>query len=542
MRRRYERILNPPIELGGRKSPANAILIDGAGELGLVYYNGQEGGYNIYDLCAPDVKDTRLRNSRAVWDILDRQLRDTSISLSSVVDMLKAPPFGLSTSVLQLFLAAFLSLNRDYITIHSATNASEPPIGVNGEKIAKIVEASKEYVILYKPLSSKQAEFLRGLIDILVPNLGSRRIEVGSLLDQVATLFSNKIKDTPIISQQPSINDLAGVLSDSSQDTLKICQRLIEIGHLSHELLKIGLLETLPQTLSLPKDSTVWTNESLAHALSDCSSAYKQLQQISTNLRRSLMQQIGQMFEADELPNSEKDALEAAKKWRIEKVKIVQLENLAGSSDAQELVKVLDDSPHSFEQAFLNTLPFRWKLQIFEQWQAISTKKMYLDRLILAKQVVEETVLLLAPTPSNETANVQSTTQTVALSKSSSILPTQSAISEPEASFQESLPRISTIKSEPARTIQSNDSLRALPVTNDERKQTKVATNIDFPNSAQVEKTLVAEQPVNIPLPQKVTNDAANQAFETIKAIFEGLLPSQQRKLWNLLVEEYDPR
>ncbi len=512
--------------------------------MGLIYYNGQERGYNIYDICVPDVKDVRLRNSRAVWDILDKQLRDPSISLSSIVDLLQARPYGLSAPVLQLFLAAFLSFNQDYITLHSAKNSLEPAIGINGEKIVKIVESPKEYMVLYKPLSGKQVEFLRALAEMLAPNLGSRRTELGSLLDRVATLFSAKIKDIHIISQQPSSNDLAEVLSDNSQDILTTCERLIEVGHLDQEALKTGLLETLAHSLGLPKDSAAWTDELLALALSNLNNAYKQLQQISTNLRRSLMRQIGQMFGLDELPKSEKEALEAAKKWRLEKVKIVQPGDLIHSSDAQELVKVLDDSPYSFEQVFLNALAFRWKLQIFEQWQSISTKKTYLERLTQAKQLVEEKASFLLPISSDETTNTQSTTQAVALSKSPSISPAQPATSELRVSLEESSPRTNLIEVEPTRQVHSNDLSRILPKTNanDEQEQTKIATDADLPKPTQVGKTLIAEQPINIPLPQQATNDTVDQAFETIKAVFAKLTHSDQIKLWNLLVEEYDPR
>lgn len=539
-----DKILNPPIKMSNGKSPADTILKNGAGELGLIFYKDREGAYSIYGVCLPDVREPRLRNSKAVWDVLDKRLSDTSISSwSDTVASLKSPPYGLSDSVLQLFLAAFLSLNRDYITIHSIKNAQEPPVEVSGEKIIKIVESPREYVILYKPLASQQVEFLRGLVNILLPSMGSRRSEVVSLLDQVAILLIQKIKGILIISQQPSTNDLVSVLSDNSQEMVATCERLIEVGHLSRELLKIALLDILPSSVGLSHDSTSWTEEMLTSALSQIDNAYKQLQKISSRLRRSIMQQIGQLFGLAEPSKSEKDVLDAAKKWRIEKVKRVRIDDLKESSDAQELLRFLDDDPHSFEQVFLNTLPSRWKLQDFEQWQALSTKTIYLDRLTRAKLFIENKAESLIPKLSEETIEIQPLIRASASSANHQFLSTQPAVAEPRPSSPgDGSSNSRTTEDTAIEEARQEDSKNVISLNGDEQKQVKMASVLDTGTPTQGEKTLVAEQPTGLLSSQTVAGETAVQAFETIKAIFEMLVPSEQIKLWDMLVQEYDPR
>lgn len=538
LREALDQILSAPFRRSGRKSPTDAILLDGAGELGLIYFTGQDGGYRIYDVCPPH--SSQCHDSRVVWSMFDERLRNPSVSLSEIMEELLLPPFGLSPQVIELFLAAFLRYNRDFVEVYTTKNMLSPQVDATGETIVKMVESPKDYAVFYTPFSGLQKEFLHALEHILLAKteFRSSRDEAASLRNRAAKLLRQRIKDVSFISQRPSLNDLAEVLSGSPQEVLTACMQLIEIGQLPDEALSAArLLDVLPISLGLSADNTKWTSNELQQALSLAESAYSTFRQLPRQFRQLVVLQIGQCFGVNELPKNENEILKAAERWRKEQVASVRIGGLAGKQDAQDLLKLLDDDPYSFEQVFLNALPSRWKLHIFEEWQNLGTRKVYLDRLEKAKLDIEAQT-------QRESATVyegqEITDRPINLS-TSRFRPegkqlTSSATSD--ATFKEEVyptdSRISASRavSPSARVAEAGspliESFRAVhPPTAEPTSKHQTERNASDAGT-EAEKDL--------------TSASVEQAFRTIKSIIDGLASREQRKLWTMLVEGYDPQ
>ncbi|GLV54348.1 hypothetical protein KDH_11960 [Dictyobacter sp. S3.2.2.5] len=376
-----------------KKSITDAILINGAQELDLIEYIDQKGGYNVYNVCAP-VND----HSKIVWQYLDSQLQKQGVNWAEIVEHLQSPPYGLYKPVIQLFLAAFLRLNRDYIEIYTTTNnygmrnSYGQRIDVTGETIIKMVDNPKDYLINYKPLPPQQKEFLMGLKDILTSSVAFanyRDIETESLRNQVATCLHRGIKAIPILTQVPSISELSSIYSDIPEKTIKIALSLIELAQQPDEKSRAAsLLETLPPKLGLSANYTEWTSATIHQALSLFGSAYPLLIQASKRLRQSITMSLSQSLGLPEPTEIEQEVFKAARQWRKEKVGTVHTTDMEYRSDARMLLQLLDD-PHNFEQVFLNALPANWGLNPVSQWQALSTRTLYLNRLKQAIQTIE---------------------------------------------------------------------------------------------------------------------------------------------------------
>ncbi|EFH84788.1 hypothetical protein [Ktedonobacter racemifer] len=515
-----------------RKSITEAILANGAEELGLIEYKDHEGGYNIYDVCVPD-----RSQSKAVWQYLDRQLQKQGISWSEIVEQLKCRPYGLYAPVIQLFLAAFLRLNRDYIEVYTIKNNHigrshyDQRIDVTGEVIIKMVDSPKDYLISYKPLPQQQKEFLMGLKDILTSSAefsNYRDIETESLHNQVATFLHQRIKAIPILSQVPSLSELSSILPGIPEETIKIAITLIEIALQPDDRSRAAsLLETLPLKIGLSANYTEWTSNTIQQALLLLKSAYHQLLQISKRLRQSIIMSLSQWFGLAEPTEIEQDVFKAANKWRKEKVGTVRTIDMENKSDARMLLHLLDN-PYSFEQVFFNALPANWGLHPISQWQTLNTRRLFLERFEQAIQTIEHKAAtqLRQSTGKDSGANERQVTN---LTKSI-------AASQPE---------IVRVKSSTINNAPSYVSSSPIPEAKDpgaEQKQINIPVT-SSPNNYQAQKNTnnkTEKDPSNIQ--QTFNENSIEDAFQTIRAIIDNLTPRNQRLLWTKLVEEYDPR
>ncbi|GHO75231.1 hypothetical protein KSD_30020 [Ktedonobacter sp. SOSP1-85] len=541
LRDALDNILNAPFRrANGKKSATDAILSDGARMLGLLYVVDRDGGYNRYDTCIPDQQNRRLQNSRFVWNTLDGQLK-SSVAWPNIVQQLESPPYGLYPSVLALFLAAFLHLNRDYIEVFDAKQVLNP-VGVTGEIILKMIDSPENYTIRYQPLTNPQREFLQGLLRILLPSqieLHTKRADAASLRNQVAKLLYQRIREVALIHQAPSLEELTEALPDMPRELLPACQGLIEFSQLREDSeRKAALLDALPEHIGLPVDGVEWDSKDINRALSNLESAYRQLQQLPKRLRQTIALQIGQWFGLSETPKDEKEVLEAALRWR--KLTGVRLQDLAGQVEAQDMLGLLDDRPYNFEQVFLNALPARWKLQTFGEWQALHTKKEYMNILEKAVQAVKDQVERLSSQILEERTVDRDVLQRPAQIGNNGSREERAGHSA-----------ISGAESLTAGTNQPN-STEATPLKDVIAPRQNTVGSSNFPATPPVvsrselhlrEKPHKAELAVEVASSRNdMASDTVEQAFEMIQSIFEGLLPKDQRRLWERLVEEYDPR
>lgn len=487
-------ILQAPFKLKKKGKPAKkAILLDGAGELGLVYSVRSEGGYEVYDVSQPDHK-----RSLAVWNLLDHELQQAT-PVSEVVEKLLSPPYGLYTPVLQLFVAAFYRLNRDHIEVYKATDRQKRPLDITSNEIIDLIDDPKQYIVRYQPLTERQRQFLHELERALPASSQKSaplRNRVAKSLRQLAR------KKVPLVARQASAGELAIVLSDVPHETLVAGAALVKAGHLSSEAKTVkALFETLSADLGLPADHTEWTDTSLQPLQITVPEACQALEHFSQRFNAYLAGQIGQQFGLTAPPINPDESLNAALEWRQQFS--LRAGDLAESPDAEYLLRILDNNPENFEDMFLNKLPDRWQLGVVKKWRQLGNCDEYLKRLQEAKTVIESKAL-----------EVEAQRQPTA----------------PDPAPDDSI-------ADPSSAATDSDTQKTV------RKPTRTGTLLDKLPNYKIRKatTVVADPPAPISFASDEVNPV-DEAFTKIEAIFSPLSPEEQDALLGRLNKEYDRR
>lgn len=496
-----------------RKSAVDAILMDGALELGLIYYADFRKGFKIYKICAPE---PRQKSSHVVWLQIHEQLQ-SGAALSEVVEKLLHRPYGLYPSVLEVFMAAFYRYNRDYLEVYSTNGINSQPIDVTGDTIIDMIEQPNRYIVRYQPLTETQCKFLRGLAErALYPGreFEIQRGETASLRNRAAILLRQWMKSIQGIPHQTSPEGLASVLQDVPQIILSLCALLIEIAFKPEQaMIAADLLDQLPLQVGLSKDSSNWTDAELDQALAYLETACQQLRRFPRTFAANMAWRIGQLFGSIERPANANDILDLALRWRKESVGAVQAHTLVGTPEARDLLHFLDDRPHSFEQVFLNALPSRWVTLPFREWKSVSLQGEYLLRLEKAKVAVEAKSVELG------------------------ILSSPKEVIEASSTLQQNL-QLSPSRISPIPLPQPETKVSEVVKTN----ATPVSPKVVYETQITEKVLRAAKQSEREQIPQQTVSITVDQAFATIKSIFDSLSPRDQRLLWEYLVQEYDPR
>jgi hypothetical protein len=193
-REALDHILSAPFQRSGKKSPTDVILFDGAEELGLISLIGQEGGYNRYNVCAPD--PNLHQTSRVIWNIFDEWLkeRDTTVAWLEILEELAQPPFGLSPQVIELFLATFLRFNQDCVKVYTTKKGLSPQIDVTEDIIIKMIESPKDYIVQYKSTTNMQERLLHAN-----ESVGNARHTADSQAQRTSFATYEETRNKPII-------------------------------------------------------------------------------------------------------------------------------------------------------------------------------------------------------------------------------------------------------------------------------------------------------------------------------------------------------
>lgn len=403
-------LLQAPFKLAvktkrGRKSADEAIILDGAGELGLIQQERRDGGFDIYSVCPPTAQQ---RNSLNIWMLLEQKLSQDTAWVD-IVATLSKPPYGLYPSVLQLFFASFYRYNQDYLEVFSAANVDGASLMITGSKLIEVVESPNKYVLRYQPLPEEQRKFLRGLVERALYPGRPIQLQVGetaSLRTRVAKLLRNWVGDqVPVVARQATVDELTGILEGTPAEVIGAGVALIQVAMQPQETgTSKALLDELPLKVGLSSDSSGWSDQKLDQAFTYLESACQTLKGFDKAFKKHMAGQIGQYFGLAEPPRNWNDILTVALEWRTNVVGQVRPTDLGGAPDSRDLLSVLEDEPHNFEQVFLNTLPHRWDLGLFEQWRNVSVRDKYLERLEQAKDAVKtraEELEVLSPKPTS---------------------------------------------------------------------------------------------------------------------------------------------
>src|SRR5256885_6025611 len=134
--------LPPPTK--GKRPPRDMILREGAKPLGFITQVGKVNGYDEFEVVIP----TRTYPfSLEIWQLMEDILKKGD-SWQSVVHTLRGRPYGLYSSVLQLFFAAFYRYNREDLEVCEANKMEQRPIDVTGSIVEQMVQSPEKYIIV----------------------------------------------------------------------------------------------------------------------------------------------------------------------------------------------------------------------------------------------------------------------------------------------------------------------------------------------------------------------------------------------------------
>ncbi len=378
-----KQILQAPFKLEAKKNSAvNRVLLKGAVELGLIRQVDSEAGFNTYDVKAPA--------GSAVWHLIDEELQ-RGTSWPDIAKRLLNPPYGLYLPIIQLFIAAFYRLNRDFFEVYEVTGMWERPIEVTSDVIKDMVAKPTKYQLRYHPLTEPQRKFLRGLSE----NVSNHKVynyrgETASLRNLVAKYLREWAEQLPQIARQASIQELEEIFINVPPDILSVAVVLMEIAALPGvPETASALLDTLPSQLGLPADSSSWSNETLEAALSRLKTAAQQLNRFQTTFESYMAGQVGQYFGQAETIENDNQVLGTVQKWRRERAGVVNSADLSDIPNARDFLYILEGSPVNFRESFLNKLPTLWKLQHISEWKTLKERDEYLQRLKQVKADIE---------------------------------------------------------------------------------------------------------------------------------------------------------
>jgi hypothetical protein len=312
----------------------------------------------------------------------------------------------------------------------------------------------------------------------------------------------------PRIARQATADELTNILTDYPAETVQAAVALLQAAQKSDvPATAAALLEELPGEIGLPLDDPAWTDDQVEQALALLESACVALQKFPKSFKAHMAWQVGQLFGLQAPPANWNDTLQAAQSWRVQSAGGLNAKDLSGSRDARDLIHVLDDAPHNFEQAFLNALPSRMGLCPFEEWAGMSVRDDYLRRLREARVHAEQVAIEIGqrqPLPPS--------------------MPKPTLPSRPP---------------EPARPVVTPPELHGIPpspvtsVSPATGPAVTVETGERYEPSA-MPATVTPSEPVTI-------SPAVEEAFIQVQPIFERLIPSDRRALLRKLRQRYDP-
>jgi hypothetical protein len=550
IREAMDRLLQAPFSLSppgkGKKAPQDMILRQGAEPLGLIKHVEKANGYDEFTVVIPTRAFAR---SQEIWQLLEETLKKGD-SWQSVVTTLKARPYGLYSSVLQLFFAAFYRYNRESLEVCEANKMELRPIDVTASIVEQMVQSPEKYIVIYQPLTKMQRRFLRSLAEraFSTRKQGDTQKPTRSALKRYAAeMLIAWGKQVPAMLRQATLDDLADlamIVSDQPADALQAAIVLIRASQMSDiPMIASILLEELPGLLGLSAESNSWEDAQIEQALalleSICSAL--QSQNFFQHFQSYMTQQVGSIFGLEIPHMNQSDVLTAILSWKDQVASKVSLHMLT-NSDARDLVSVVGglDTNSSFEEAFLNDLPGRLMLQGYKFWNSMDTRDTYLQRLQTAKAFVESVA---------STINKQSFS-----SPFDNIIQAQSKQPSPPPALLNAGQRVGEEKAQVSTNITASapsvEKPAAAPAPSKPATSGEHATATTAQAPVSRPSPVATEKPLSQPPSPNGTDTTKSEgtaskvelAFSQVKLIFNSLMPEERKVLLQKLQLEYGPR
>jgi hypothetical protein len=343
LKKAVESIIKGNVQIAKTSKGATEIIVRACdSSFGVLKFDRTEGAYDVYMVHKPGASSLE---SRRVW----RQIHDSLVtgkSWSTIVTMLRKPPYGLYDSLLFVYLTTFITYYADSIEIASKKAVAGRP-NVEFELLSNMLSRPQDYTLKFQPLNEAERRWLRGIVEHgLKKSPISTTTQGKSLRATVADQVQAWVKHLklPRFVEPLSLETIREIMSESPPGMLSAALMLIQ----RKDDLASVLMDDLPQAVGAPPDRTQWDEEQANKLIASFAEVCRTLQELPQALRLHAEKRIATLFACEDLPASER--WNAIYDWR-QKKQIVKPDRL--STPARTLFRLTNDPNGSIEESIL---------------------------------------------------------------------------------------------------------------------------------------------------------------------------------------------
>lgn len=338
-----------------------------------------------------------------IWSYLQTQLRtrDRPVGLGPVVRELMAPPYGLTTPLLELLFAGVLRTVKDQVAIFDNVAASGSARQgqlrrqeIAAANISKFITNADDSVVIFYEIDNVQRQYIEGLCNLLLYSGGAA--QPGGPWDRGKEALVQWLRHLP----------------NAARDSIDMSAPARDfVQWLGGQNLPDGrqmLVVELPRRLGVSTGSN-WTTETTTFVLNAIIPIIDELRDIAPRRSRSAQEKLCKIFEARGVTITDLD--EATRLWFS---RLQQAQRTKGyGGETRPLMEAIDSS-NDPQRRYLVELPMALMDSCYETWTSDRDVDLFAERVQRLKQYVETwTPLGSAPaSPEAQTTTVSGTSST----------------------------------------------------------------------------------------------------------------------------------
>jgi hypothetical protein len=373
-------ILQNELRFSKTNNKEGSVIRDGFMSLGLVKLQDRDGAYDIYSLCEP-----KQGYSKEIWDIITKHLQSGK-EWHRLISHLKHEPYGLYDSVIEAFIACFLTYYADSIEI---LNKFNKPVALEEKTLKELLDKDNHFQVKYVPLSQEEREWLQGIAQkISNKPFDSRSIHGKTLRQRVGEEVSGELSrlKLPKFVDQLSIDKLKSYMPEQEDEYIKVIHLLLLQQKQKPENIAHVLLNDIPNIInqyhSADKILTI------ADKLEYWNGYFSVLKTVPKAIKSNIVQQVIDIFGGE--VNSSNNSWTAIYNWRQTRSNVESVTSKLKTS-ARQLFLLTKELNGSVEETLLEQYA-RQVPQInteYHNWSSIEHINIFLETIKNAYNEIE---------------------------------------------------------------------------------------------------------------------------------------------------------
>ncbi|PDW03277.1 hypothetical protein [Candidatus Viridilinea mediisalina] len=343
-------ILKPEIRISKKGNKEEVVIRKAFTELGLVKALRSDSVHEIFELTEPS---SAHFNSQKVWELYKSHLRDGK-PWSKLVDLLRAPPFGLYNSLIFAFSGAFFTFYVDALELSKLKGNQAQDVALDEKVLKELIEKPHDYQVRFQPLSELERRWLYELVRVGLqqpfdPSGGHGK----TLRSRVAEQLKQWLKGLrlPLLAEKLQAERLAALMPDYPAPV--IAAAILLLHNLRNEdALAYTLLKSLPETLGAPADHAAWDDALVADLLDAWAETCRLLEQLPNGLEGYATRAVAAVFNCADRPPDEMWA--TIYRWRSHRQVLQGQATTQLNSQARQFFLVTNRSTSSIRAAILD--------------------------------------------------------------------------------------------------------------------------------------------------------------------------------------------